>query len=889
MAAPKWVYAFGRRTEGDARRRELLGGKGANLAEMCRLGLPVPPGFTITTEACAWAAAHAGAWPEGLAEQIERALRALERQMGRRFGDPRRPLLLSVRSGAAVSMPGMMDTVLNLGLNPAVVEGLIERAGQVRFAWDAYRRLIHMFGDVVAGIEGAAFERRLDRIKRRRGATLDTELDAEALAEVARAYLALYREATGTPFPEDPREQLERAIGAVFRSWLNPRAIRYRELHAIEGLRGTAVNVQAMVFGNLGERSGTGVAFTRDPASGRNVLYGEYLMNAQGEDVVAGIRTPRPIRALARQDRAAWRELARIRTLLERHYRDMQDLEFTIQDGRLFILQTRRAERTAEAAVRVAVEMAREGLIEREEALARVDPEQLEQLLHPRFEARAERAARVIARGLPASPGAASGRAVFSAATAEAWAARGEPVILVRRETSPDDIGGMHAAAGVLTARGGMTSHAAVVARGMGRCCVAGAGGLEVDERGRRARAGAVRIAEGDWLSLNGTRGTVYAGRLATVESRPGAAFRTLMRWADEARRLGVRANADTPEDAARAVALGAEGIGLCRTEHMFFDGERLVAMREMILAADRAGRERALARLLPIQRSDFVAIFRALRGRPCTIRLLDPPLHEFLPRSRAEQQEMARAMGVALARVRAKVAELSEVNPMLGFRGCRLGLLYPEVSAMQVRAITEAAIEVRRAGARVRPEIMIPLIGGPEEMARARAAAEAVIGEVCAERGVRRGRLAVAIGCMIEVPRAALTAAAIAAHAEFFSFGTNDLTQAGYALSRDDAARFLPGYLEQGLYRHDPFRVIDEPGIGRLVGIAAREGRAQRPGLGLGVCGEHGGEPRSIGFFHRAGLDYVSCSPYRVPVARLAAAQAALAERRAARRAQSL
>jgi len=877
----KWVYFFGgKKTEGRAQQKWLLGGKGANLAEMCRLGLPVPPGFTITTEANAAYVESKGQWPRGMAEQVKANLAKLEALMGAKFGDPENTLLVSVRSGAADSMPGMMDTVLNLGLTPEVVEALGQRTGNPRFAWDAYRRFVNMFGDVVMGVPHEEFEAILDGMKQRVGAKLDTDLEVHHLKAVVQGYLALYKKHTGEAFPTDPAEQLRKSIDAVFRSWDTPRAVKYRELNDIRGLLGTAVNVQTMVFGNLGETSGTGVAFTRDPATGKNLFYGEYLMNAQGEDVVAGIRTPLPIRELAQENRKAYRELLQIRKILERHYREMQDVEFTIQQGQLFMLQTRTGKRTTAAALKIAVDMVKEGLITKKQALMRIEPKQLDQLLHPTFDLASEKAAKLLAKGLPASPGAATGRIVFSADEAEAWVERGETVILVRVETSPEDIGGMHAAVGILTARGGMTSHAAVVARGMGTCCVAGAGDIRVDYQAKTMTVGEIRLGEGDWISLNGSLGTVYEGQIKTVDPKLVGDFKTLMSWADTTRRLKVRTNADTPHDTEVAVRFGAEGIGLCRTEHMFFEGDRITAMREMILADDTDGRERALAKLLPIQREDFIGIFKALKGRPCTIRLLDPPLHEFLPHDERGQRWTAESIGVSLDKVREKVESLHEFNPMLGFRGCRLGVVFPEISAMQVRAIVEAAVQVARKGVKVQPEIMIPLVGKAEELMAQRALTEKVIAEVFAEKRVKPGTVKVLIGTMIEVPRAAVTAARIAESADFFSFGTNDLTQMGCGFSRDDAGKFLPDYVGQGIYEYDPFQVLDEEGVGRLVALAVEGGRSTKKKLKLGICGEHGGEPRSVDFCHRVGLDYVSCSPFRVPIARLAAAQAVLREK---------
>jgi pyruvate,orthophosphate dikinase len=901
---PRFVYAFGDgRADGDRSQKALLGGKGANLAEMCRLGLPVPPGFTITTEVCRQFQASAGDYPPRLAAEVGRALSRVERSLRKRLGNARDPLLVSVRSGAAVSMPGMMDTVLNLGLNDATVEGLARRSANPRFAWDAYRRFIQMYADVVLGLKGghdglSPFAQALEARKRERGVSEDTALDEADLRALAARYKEIVRERCGARFPEDPHEQLWGAIGAVFRSWNNARAVAYRAMSHIPADGGTAVTVQAMVFGNLGESSGTGVAFTRDPATGERRFYGEYLMNAQGEDVVAGLRTPRPIEDLRQSSPKAWRELARIQALLEKHYRDMQDLEFTIQEGRLYLLQCRTGKRTGFAAVRIAVDLVRERRITRQEALLRVDPESLSQLLAPVFdpdEQEAARAAgRVITRGLNAGPGAGCGRIVFDAPSAQAAAVRGESVILVRTETSPEDIKGMKAAVGILTARGGMTSHAALVARQMGKVCVAGAGDLAIDHAAQSLRCGAHHLRQGDWISLDGSTGEVIEGRLPTRPSevmaatfgegpqaeaaRAGAlhrAFSELMRWSDAERRLGVRANADQPDQCAVAMRLGAQGIGLCRTEHMFFDGEKIDAVREMILADDERGRRTALEKLLPLQRRDFEGIFREMAPHPVTIRTLDPPLHEFLPHEPAQIRELAFKMGVLTAHLEQKVESLRELNPMLGHRGCRLGISFPEITAMQARAIFEAACNVRRESrSTVRPEIMIPLVATARELELQAGIVRRVAQEVFAEQ---RMRIPFLVGTMIELPRAALAAGGIAATAEFFSFGTNDLTQTTYGISRDDAARFVPAYIEQEVFPADPFATLDVEGVGGLMGLAVERGRAARADLKLGICGEHGGDPRSIDFCHLLGLDYVSCSPHRLPVARLAAAQAAL------------
>jgi len=888
------VYFFGAgRADGRASMKDLLGGKGANLAEMTRLGVPVPPGFTISTEVCAdFVKRHRLSRP--VRGEVLAALARVEEVMGNRLGDVDNPLLVSVRSGARVSMPGMMDTVLNLGLNDESVLGLARQVDE-RFAFDSYRRFIQMYSDVVLGVRLEHFETRMDAAKRACGAVLDTDLKPEDLRGIASDYLEIVLEETGKPFPQDPYDQLWGAISAVFRSWSNDRAKAYRRLNEIPEDWGTAVNVQAMVFGNMGDDCATGVAFTRDPSSGERKFFGEYLKNAQGEDVVAGVRTPQPINEVSRSNDTrdaptlegemprAYRELVRIYKRLEKHYRDMQDIEFTIQRGVLWMLQTRSGKRTARAGVRIAVEMAKERLISRDEALLRVEATQLDQLLHPAIDPDAERD--VIARGLPASPGAAVGCVVFSAEQAEARDRAGEKVVLVRIETSPEDIVGMHVSQGILTARGGMTSHAAVVARGMGKSCVAGCGALQIDYARRELRIGSHVIREGDPLTIDGSSGEVMLGSVPTVTPELGGAFSELLGWADRRRKLRVRANADTPEDAAVARGFGAEGIGLCRTEHMFFEPNRILVVRQMILANGLAEREAALAKLLPMQRGDFVGIFRAMEGLAVTIRLLDPPLHEFLPHDDEDLAELAEATGMAVAEVRAKAESLREYNPMLGHRGCRLGVTYPEIYRMQVRAICEAACEVLREGRSVQPEVMIPLVANDGELSMLRAEAEATIESVRQENPDMARKLRPHVGTMIEVPRACLTADVIAEHADFFSFGTNDLTQMGYALSRDDAGRFLPRYVENGILDADPFVSIDEAGIGELVRLGATKGRATRPRLQLGVCGEHGGDPRSVLFFASIGLDYVSCSPFRVPLARLAAAQAVLQpERRGAR-----
>ncbi len=877
--AKKYVYFFGKgRAEGKAVMKDLLGGKGANLAEMTALGIPVPPGFTMTTEACVEFMRRKGKYPPGLWEQAKRSLARLEEAMGARFGDPKNPLLVSVRSGARVSMPGMMDTVLNLGLNDRTVQGLIARSGNPRFAYDSYRRFVQMFGDVVLGLrpesqeERDPFEVALEQKKREERVTHDTELSAEALEDLVARFKALIRRRKRVAFPEDPEEQLRLAVSAVFASWGNPRAVKYRELHRIPADWGTAVNVQAMVFGNLGDTSASGVAFTRDPATGAKRLYGEFLVNAQGEDVVAGIRTPQPIERLRHLMPKAYGQFTRIAARLEKHFRDMQDIEFTIQERHLYILQTRTGKRTGTAAVKIAVDMAREGLVDRRMALLRVDPRQLEQLLHPMIDPKAK--LNRVARGLAASPGAAVGRVVFTADEAEAWAARGEKVILVRLETSPEDVGGMHAAQGILTARGGTTSHAAVVARGMGKPCVAGSGDLTVHEAQRTFEAKGQTVREGDWITLDGTAGEVILGKVPLIQPELSGDFGTLMKWADAEGTIGVRTNADTPADARVTMKFGAEGIGLCRTEHMFFEGNRIDAVREMILAEDVAGRRRALAKLLPMQRADFLAMFEEMKGLPVIIRLLDPPLHEFLPKTEEEMAAVAQAMGVSAEHVREKAESLAEFNPMLGHRGCRLGIAFPEITEMQARAIFEAACHLAKQRKKVLPEIMIPLVGIGEEFRHQRAVVDRVAAEVMREAGVKVKYL---VGTMIEIPRACLVADEIARDAEFFSFGTNDLTQTTYGFSRDDAGKFLQQYLDLGILPEDPFVTLDARGVGELMTIGLQRGRKVRKDLEVGICGEHGGDPASVEFCHRVGLDYVSCSPYRVPVAKLAAARAAL------------
>jgi pyruvate,orthophosphate dikinase len=882
----RWVYAFGGgKAEGRGDMRNLLGGKGAGLAEMANLGLPVPPGFTITTEVCTHYYANGNAYPKELTGQVERALAEVGRITGRTFGDKSNPLLVSVRSGARASMPGMMDTVLNLGLNDETVVSLAQQSGDRRFAYDSYRRFITMYSDVVLGVDHHHFEDILDDHKDRNGYELDTDLSADDWAQLVDRYKERLEEELGEPFPQDPAKQLWGAIGAVFGSWMNQRAITYRRLHNIPESWGTAVNVQAMVFGNMGETSATGVAFTRNPSTGEKSLYGEFLLNAQGEDVVAGIRTPQEItekaRVAAGSDKPsmekslpdAFNELIRIYGVLEKHYRDMQDLEFTVEQGKLWMLQTRSGKRTAKAALRIAVELANEGLITREEAVARVEPQALDQLLHPTIDPSAER--KVLAVGLPASPGAAAGEIVFSADDAEAMKAEGRRVILVRVETSPEDIHGMHAAEGILTTRGGMTSHAAVVARGMGKPCVSGAGTLRVDYTAGTLSVAGQTFRQGDHITIDGSTGQVLAGRVPMIEPELSGEFGTLMGWADAVRKLGVRANADTPTDARVALKFGAEGIGLCRTEHMFFEEHRIRAVREMILADDESMRRAALAKLLPMQRQDFVELFEIMQGLPVTIRLLDPPLHEFLPHSEEEIAEVAEVMKTDPRKLADRARQLHEFNPMLGFRGCRLAIAYPEIAEMQARAIFEAAAEAAgRTGKPVVPEVMVPLIATKAELDLVKERIDAMAQAVAKERGTK---IDYQVGTMIELPRAALMAAEIAQSAEFFSFGTNDLTQTTFGISRDDAASFLGLYTARGILKSDPFVSIDREGVGELMRIGAERGRKARDKLKVGICGEHGGDPASVAFCHEIGLDYVSCSPFRVPIARLAAAQAAL------------
>ena len=870
--AAKYVYLF---REGDASMRDLLGGKGAGLAEMTKSGAPVPPGFTITTEACN-AYSAAGAFPEGLMEQVRTALADVEQQTGKRFGDPSNPLLLSVRSGAKFSMPGMMDTVLNLGLNQETREGLAGLTDNPRFAADAYRRFVQLFGKIVLGVEGEKFEHVMDEAKSQ-GGRQDTDLSTEELTQIAERFKAIIRETKGVEFPEDPEEQLREAIAAVFRSWNGRRAVDYRRLNRIPDNLGTGVNVQTMVFGNMGNDSATGVAFSRNPSTGEATLYGEYLVNAQGEDVVAGVRTPRPISEMERDMPEVYQQFAEIAHGLERHYKDVQDMEFTVERGTLYMLQTRTGKRTGAAAVRIAVDLANEGLIDRRTAVQRVEPQQLDQLLHPMIAPSAKARVQALTKGLPASPGAATGKVVFDPDEAEQLALEGEQVILVRVETAPEDFHGMVAAQAVLTARGGMTSHAAVVARGMGKPCVAGAGALGIDYAGGRFTVtdgdATTVLRKGEYITLDGSTGEVFAGQLETQDPELGADFQTLMGWADEFRQIGVRTNADTPHDAEVARGFGAEGIGLCRTEHMFFEGDRIDAVREMIVADSVDARKAALAKIEPYQRDDFAGIFRAMQGLPVTIRTLDPPLHEFLPHEDEEIRALATKMSVDYALLKGKVESLREANPMLGFRGCRLGIIYPEITEMQARALFTAAQQVRDEGVDVHPEVMIPLVNTLEELRRQAAIVQRVAQEVGFEDYL--------IGTMIELPRAALVADQIAEVAEFFSFGTNDLTQTTMGISRDDSARFVPKYVEDKILPDDPFQVLDQEGVGQLVQIGTERGRQTRPDLKVGICGEHGGEPSSVQFFARTGLNYVSASPYRVPIARLAAAQAALGETR--------
>jgi pyruvate,orthophosphate dikinase len=871
----KYVYSF---EEGNKDMKQLLGGKGANLAEMSSIGINVPPGFIITTEVCSLYNKGGKAYPAEVTKQIDQKLAELEKKMGKSLGDKNDPLLVSVRSGAAVSMPGMMDTVLNLGLNDDSVLALAKKTNNERFAWDAYRRFIQMFGNVVLGIEGSKFEHVLERAKETKGVEYDSELEAADLKAVVAGYKEVVKKEKGESFPQEPRKQLQMGIDAVFNSWDNPRAKLYRKLNDIKGLLGTAVNVQAMVFGNMGAKSATGVCFSRNPSTGENKFYGEFLVNAQGEDVVAGIRTPEPIENLGKVLPDCYKELVAIRDRLEKHFREMEDMEFTIQEGKLYMLQTRTGKRTAHAAVRIAVEMVAEGMLTKEQAVLRVDPNSLDQMLHKQIDPLAKSKSTKIAKGLPASPGAAVGEVVFDADEADALATEGRKVVLVRTETSPEDLIGMNAAQGILTARGGMTSHAAVVARGMGKCCVAGCGDLRIDEEKGMFTVADITVKKGDIITLDGSAGEVYLGGLPLKDPEMSGNFGKLLEWADSFRRLSVRTNADTPHDATVAKKFGAQGIGLCRTEHMFFEGERIRAVREMILADTLDKRKVALAKLLPMQRADFKGLFEVMKDMPVTIRLLDPPLHEFLPTDEEEIRSIAKEMGVKPEMLKDKIVELHEQNPMLGHRGCRLGITYPEITEMQTRAIFEAACELAKKGQKIIPEVMIPLVGNINEFIHQKEVVVATAEQVMSETGIK---LEYHVGTMIEVPRGALTADEVAKEAEFFSFGTNDLTQMTLGFSRDDVGKFVPIYIQHGILEKDPFQVLDRVGVGQLMKIAIEKGRSSRPKIKLGICGEHGGEPSSVEFCHMIGLDYVSCSPFRVPIARLAAAQAALKEKK--------
>ncbi|MBN2072754.1 MAG: pyruvate, phosphate dikinase [Actinobacteria bacterium] len=872
MASKKYVYFFG---EGKKEMKKLLGGKGANLSEMTNIGLPVPPGFTITTEVCNLFYDLGERWPEGLDEQIDGNLSKLEEKMGMAFNDEKNPLLVSVRSGAAISMPGMMDTVLNLGLNDNSIKGLIAKTGNERFAWDAYRRFVHMFGDVVMEVPHEDFEKAIQARKDKKGVKFDTELTAQDLKELVEDYKDIIRKAKGTSFPEDPKEQLKMSINAVFGSWNNKRAVSYRNIHDIPHDIGTAVNVQAMVFGNMGQDSGTGVAFTRDPATGKNELYGEYLVNAQGEDVVAGIRTPLPISKLEEDMPENYRELQDIRARLEQHYRDMQDLEFTVQEGKLYMLQTRTGKRTAAAALQIAVDMVDEGLIDHRTAVMRVEPQMIGQLLHKQLDRKEKEKADLLSKGLPASPGAALGRVVFDADTAVEEAKKGK-VILVRTETSPEDIQGMAVAQGILTARGGMTSHAAVVARGMGKCCVAGAEDIKVFEDKQYFKVNGKQVNRGDWITMDGSTGEVFLGQIPVVDPELGKNFETFMSWVDEYRKLGIRTNSDTPQDSRVARDFGAEGIGLCRTEHMFFQGDRIKSVRKMIVAHDVDERKKALMELLPMQKNDFIEIFNVMEGLPVTIRLLDPPLHEFLPKEDEDIQEIADELGMSFDELKGTIISLHEMNPMLGHRGCRLSISFPEIAEMQSRAIFEAAAELTRKGLDIKPEVMIPLIGSFMEIKILKDQITKIAEDVMEKYDIK---FEYRVGTMIEIPRACLIADQVATEAQFFSFGTNDLTQMTFGFSRDDSGKFLPGYIEKGILPKDPFATLDSEGVGQLIKVGLEKGRETRPDLKVGICGEHGGDPDSIDFCHKIGMDYVSASPYRVPVARLAAAHAALKE----------
>ena len=880
--AKKYVYFFGGgEADGNAQMKETLGGKGAGLAEMTRADVPVPAGFTISTDVCEYYYDHDETYPDGLEQEVQRNLDRLESMMGKTLGDPKDPLLVSVRSGAAVSMPGMMDTVLNLGLNDEAVDGLAQKSGNERFAWDSYRRFINMFGDVVMGVKHEEFEKVLERMKKNKGVENDTDLDAADLKKLVTQYKKVYKENTGAEFPQDPKDQMWKTINAVFGSWNNPRAINYRKLNDIKGLKGTAVTVMSMVFGNFGEDSGTGVCFSRDPSTGEKVFYGEYLMNAQGEDVVAGIRTPMAIKTLSDRDPKIYKQLVEVKDKLERHYQDMQDMEFTIEQGKLYLLQTRNGKRTGVAAVKIAVDMVNEGLIDKEKAMDRVTPAQLDQVFHPMIDPKAAESAKSLTKGLNASPGAATGQVVFTADEAEQWVKDGKKVLLARKETSPEDIGGMHAAEGVLTSTGGMTSHAAVVARGMGTPCVVGAKGVVIS--GKTMMVGEKKFKQGDFVTIDGTTGNVYEGALPLMEPKISGELRAFLEWTDDvrnkARREGleqvgfnIRTNADTPEDAQRAREFGAEGIGLCRTEHMFFEEDRIKIFRQMIVAENKEARQKALDKLMPLQKEDFAGIFKAMDGLPVTIRLLDPPLHEFVPAEKEAIKELAESVNVSVPKLKAKIDSLHEANPMLGHRGTRLGITYPEVYNMQVEAIMTAACEVAKQGVKVYPEIMIPLVGTVNELDVMRKDAEQVAERVLEEKKMT---IEYMIGTMIEIPRAALTADEVAKRADFFSFGTNDLTQMTFGYSRDDIGSFLPQYLEDGILEDDPFAVLDQEGVGQLVKMGTEKGRQTNPKLKVGICGEHGGEPRSIEFCYKVGMNYVSCSPFRVPIARLAAAKA--------------
>jgi pyruvate, orthophosphate dikinase len=885
--AEKRVYFFGDgKAEGSASMKELLGGKGANLAEMSSIGVPVPPGFTITTETCREFFENGSQYPAGLEAEVMDHLGRLEKLMGKKLGDAKDPLLVSVRSGAAASLPGMMDTVLNLGMNDEAVKGLAEVSGNQRFAWDAYRRFIQMFSDVVKGTSIEPYEHALEAAKKAKGVEEDTDLDASDLAKLTEEYKKIYKKATGEDFPQDPVKQMWASIGAVFGSWNNPKAVTYRRINDIKGLIGTAVNIVSMVYGNLGDDSGTGVCFSRDPSTGEKVFYGEYLMNAQGEDVVAGIRTPKTLASLAEQSPDIYQQLDDVRAKLEAHYKDMQDMEFTIQQGTLFILQTRNGKRTGAAAIKIAVDMVDEGVINEEKAVTRVSPGQLDQVFHPMIDPLAKKKNKAIAKGLNASPGSAAGQIVFTADDAEEWVKKGKKVLLVRRETSPEDIGGMHAAEGILTSTGGMTSHAAVVARGMGTPCVAGCKAVEVSNK--IMTVGGKQYKEGDFITIDGSTGEVFSGEMPVIEPKVNEELDRFLSWTDKVRakanrpglvdqKFGIRTNADTPHDAEVARKYGAEGIGLCRTEHMFFEEDKIRSFREMIVAEDKAAREKALAKLLPLQKKDFEGIFKAMDGFPVTVRLLDPPLHEFVPQEETQIKELAKIGGITVDQLKAKIDSLHELNPMLGHRGCRLGITYPEIYDMQVEAIMKAAADVAKAGVKVYPEIMIPLVGTFQELEILRNNAEAVAKKVVAETGQT---VEYKIGTMIEIPRAALTADKVAEYADFFSFGTNDLTQMTFGYSRDDVGSFLPQYVEDGILEYDPFAVLDQEGVGQLVKTGTEKGRSTKKDLKVGICGEHGGEPKSVDFCYRTGLNYVSCSPFRVPIARLAAAQSVLENR---------